>query len=368
MDVPSPLGGVVRDDQRQGRRQGVAKARVVLTLSTGSAAAAIAAAAPAPPLPARRPRRGIAQRRRARLRTPRRRATPARASTKRAFALAYASPGVRKFARELGVDLGTRQGQRRQGPHPARKTSRRSSKGALAPAREGRGAGAPARGVGGIDLLPWPKVDFAKFGPIEVEAAVADQEDLRREPAPQLGDDPARHAITTTPTSPTSRRSASQLNKENEKSGVKVTMLAFLIKAAVAALQEVPGLQRLARRRQPDPQEVLPHRLRRRHAERPGRAGDPRRRQEGRGRDREGDGRAREARARRQAQARPDAGRLLLDLEPRRHRRHLLHADHQRAGSRDPRRVPLVLEAGVETARRRRGAACCRCRCPGTTA
>jgi pyruvate/2-oxoglutarate dehydrogenase complex dihydrolipoamide acyltransferase (E2) component len=41
-------------------------------------------------------------------------------------------------------------------------------------------------------------------------------------------------------TSPTSKPSASQLNKENEKSGVKVTMLAFLIKACVAALKKYP--------------------------------------------------------------------------------------------------------------------------------
>ena len=85
------------------------------------------------------------------------------------------------------------QGQRRQGPHPASEDVEASRKGGAAPARESRGAAAAGGGVGGIDLLPWPKVDFAKFGAGRSEAAVAHQEDLRREPAPQLGDDPARH-------------------------------------------------------------------------------------------------------------------------------------------------------------------------------
>ena len=105
------------------------------------------------------------------------------------------------------------------------------------------------------------------------------------------------------------------LNKENEKAGIKVTMLAFLIKACVAALKKFPGLQRLARRRQPRLQAVLQHRLRRRHAERARRAGDQERRPEGRARDREGDGRAVGEGARRQARPGRHAGRLLLDLE-----------------------------------------------------
>jgi pyruvate dehydrogenase E2 component (dihydrolipoamide acetyltransferase) len=71
-----------------------------------------------------------------------------------------------------------------------------------------------------------------------------------------------------------------QINKENEKSGAKLTMLAFLIKACVKAHAEVSGVQQLARRRQPGAEEVLQHRLRRRHAERPGRAGDQERRPE----------------------------------------------------------------------------------------
>ena len=86
------------------------------------------------------------------------------------------------------------------------------------------------------------------------------------------------------PTSPSSRPSASQLNKENEKSGVKVTMLGLPDQGLRRRAEEVPRVQRLARRRAAGAQAVLPHRLRRRHAQRPGGAGDQGRRQEGRAR------------------------------------------------------------------------------------
>ena len=76
-----------------------------------------------------------------------------------------------------------------------------------------------------------------------------------------------------------------KVNEENAKAGIKVTPLAFLMKAVVAALKKFPT-STLARRRQPHPEAVLPHRLRGRHAERPRRAGDQGRRPEGRARDR----------------------------------------------------------------------------------
>ena len=166
MDVPAPLGGVVRDIAvKVGDK--VCEGALVLTLVTDAAQAAAA--------PARRRAAGArAHRRAAPARPPRRR--PCGASTKPAFALAYAGPGVRKLARELGVDLGDGQGQRQQGPHP--QGGRRSGGEGRRAAPAKPAAAAAGGGVGGIDLLPWPKVDFAKFGPIEVEAALADQEDL----------------------------------------------------------------------------------------------------------------------------------------------------------------------------------------------
>src|SRR5205085_7822857 len=82
----------------------------------------------------------------------------------KAFALAYGGPAVRKLARELGVDLGKVGGSGEHG-RSVRADVEAWAKGGAAstPATKAVSAG---NGVGGIDLLPWPKVDFAKFGPI----------------------------------------------------------------------------------------------------------------------------------------------------------------------------------------------------------
>src|SRR5690606_34919841 len=113
---------------------------------------------------------------------------------------------------------------------------------------------------------------------------------------------------------------------------------------------EISRVQRLARRerREPDAEEVLPHRLRRRHAQRAGGPGGARLRPQGRAGDRAGNRRTRRQGARGQARPGADERRVLLDQFARRHRRHVVHADRQRAGSGHPRRVALVDEAGLE--------------------
>ena len=139
-----------------------------------------------------------------------------------------------------------------------------------------------------------------------------------------------------------------QLNKENEKQGVKLTMLAFLIKACVAALKKFPEFNASLDGETLVLQEVLAHRVRRRHAQRTGGAGDQGRRPEGHHRDR--------ARAAASSSAKARDGKLSpADMQGGtfsisslgRHRRHLLHADHQRARGGDPRRVPLDDAAGL---------------------
>src|SRR3546814_16710113 len=75
----------------------------------------------------------------------------------------YASPAVRLFARELGVDLSRVEGSARGG-RITKDDVQQFVKGAMA-----GGGGAVAAGGGGLDLLPWPKVDFSKFGEIEVK-------------------------------------------------------------------------------------------------------------------------------------------------------------------------------------------------------
>ncbi len=151
--------------------------------------------------------------------------------------LPHASPSVRKFARELGVDLTQVKGS---GPN-GRITPddvRGFVKGVMSGATAVTGGSTGGSGVG-LDLLPWPKVDFAKFGPVEAKPLSRIKKisgaNLHRNwvMIPHVtGNDEAD--ITDL------EALRVQLNKENEKSGVKVTMLAFLVKAVVAALKKYP--------------------------------------------------------------------------------------------------------------------------------
>jgi pyruvate dehydrogenase E2 component (dihydrolipoamide acetyltransferase) len=147
-----------------------------------------------------------------------------------AFAKAHASPSVRRFARELGVNLGLVSGS---GPKQRilREDIQAYVKAELSKTRSGSGAE--------LNLLPWPQVNFAKFGPVELkplsrirkisganlhrnwvmiphvtqfdEADITDLEALRKES-----------------------------NEATRKDGVKVTILAFLMRAAISALKKFP--------------------------------------------------------------------------------------------------------------------------------
>lgn len=148
----------------------------------------------------------------------------------------YASPAVRLFARELGVDLARVQGSGRGG-RIAREDVQQYVKGVLggeAPA----GAAAPAPG-GGLNLLPWPKVDFAKFGEIETRELSRIQKISGANLARNWAMIP--HVTQHDDADITDLESLRvALNKEHEKEGVKLTMLAFLMKASVAALKKFP--------------------------------------------------------------------------------------------------------------------------------
>jgi pyruvate dehydrogenase E2 component (dihydrolipoamide acetyltransferase) len=149
---------------------------------------------------------------------------------------AHASPSVRRFGRELGVDLNQVKGSGPKG-RILPEDVRAFVKAALATG--GRPAPAPAAAGLGFNLPPWPQVDFAKFGPIErVELSR-----IRKLSGPNL------HRNWVSIPHVTNHEDADvtdleafrvQLNKENERSGVKVTMLAFLIKACVATLKKFP--------------------------------------------------------------------------------------------------------------------------------
>jgi pyruvate dehydrogenase E2 component (dihydrolipoamide acetyltransferase) len=235
--------------------------------------------------------------------------------------LPHASPSVRKFARELGVPLEEVKGSGAKGRITAedvqsftRAVMSGCEQTKSSAARSGQSAGAAAGDGAGLGLIPWPKVDFAKFGPIERKDAVAHQEDQRRQPAPQLGHDPARHQPRRCRHHRPGGLPGARLNKENEKSGVKVTMLAFLIKACVAALRKFPEFNASIDGEQLVLQAVLPHRFCRRHTQWADGAGDQGCRQEGRHADLAGDGRAGQEGARRQARPGRDVRRELHDL------------------------------------------------------
>jgi len=175
-------------------------------------------------------------------------AVPAHNPTTLAAGLPHASPSVRKFARELGVPLAEVKGTGHKGritPDDVQAFTRGVMSGtlqttAIASAVAAAVAKAPAGGGDSeLGLIPWPKVDFAKFGPIE-------RKELGRikkiSGANLLRNAVMIPAVTNHDDADITDLEAFRVstNKENEKSGVKVTMLAFLIKACVAALKKFP--------------------------------------------------------------------------------------------------------------------------------
>jgi len=155
--------------------------------------------------------------------------------------LAHASPSVRKFARELGVPIDEVKGTGPKGritQEDIQAFTRAVMKGEATTKAAGK---APAAAGGGeaLGLLPWPKVDFAKFGPIERK----DLSRIKKISGANLHRNWVMipHVTNHDDADITELEAFRvQLNKENEKSGVKVTMLAFLIKACVAALKKFP--------------------------------------------------------------------------------------------------------------------------------
>ena len=234
MDVPAPVAGNVRELKvKVGDK--VSEGTLILSLDTVAAttpaavAPAVAAAQPPAETAAPKPAAAAAA------------AAPAPSATAinaAGYNLAHASPAIRKFARELGVDLA-----RVSGSGPKGRIQHEDVQGFVKQALTGAAGAPPAASTatagGGLNLLAWPSVDFAKFGPVETRPLSRIQKisgaNLHRNwvmiPHVTNHDDADITDLEAFRV---------QLNKEMEKSGVKVTMLAFLIKAAVAALQKFP--------------------------------------------------------------------------------------------------------------------------------
>jgi pyruvate dehydrogenase E2 component (dihydrolipoamide acetyltransferase) len=163
-----------------------------------------------------------------------------------AVGLPHASPSVRKFARELGVPLNEVKGSGLKGritDSDVQSFTRSVMSGAIqtvaAQAQSKPSAAASGNDGAGLGLIPWPKVDFTKFGPIERK----EMSRIKKISGANL----LRNAIMIPAVTNHDDCDITDLeafrvstNKENEKSGAKVTMLAFLIKACVAALKKFP--------------------------------------------------------------------------------------------------------------------------------
>ena len=247
MEIPSSQSGVVKSiDVKVGDK--VKQGSVVVHLEVGAATPTSAAATSAPSTPAQpaavpAPAPVVA-------------ATPAPAAAAAAVqassapppavgqlempastaGLPHASPSVRKFARELGVDLTLVKGS-----GPKSRITQEDVQGFVKTALAGKG-GAPSAGPalgGGLDLLPWPKVDFTKFGAVTPQPLSR----IKKISGANLHRNWVMipHVTNNDEANITDLEALRlTLNKENEKSGVKVTMLAFLIKACVAALKKFP--------------------------------------------------------------------------------------------------------------------------------
>jgi len=145
----------------------------------------------------------------------------------------YATPAVRAFARELGVDLARVTGSERGG-RITKEDVQKFVKAAMS-----GGVPAATGGGNGLNLLPWPQIDFSKFGAIETQPLSR----IKKLSGANLARNWAMipHVTQFEDADITDLEALrGTLNKENEKAGTKVTMLAFLIKASVAALQKFP--------------------------------------------------------------------------------------------------------------------------------
>ncbi|MBV8531327.1 MAG: dihydrolipoyllysine-residue acetyltransferase [Candidatus Eremiobacteraeota bacterium] len=214
MEVPSEAAGVVADVKvKVGDR--VSRGAAILTLTSEVAAPVSSAPSQPQPAPAPQPQ-------------PQSKSTPA------GNGIVHAGPSIRRFARELGVDL-----QKLRGTGPNGRITREDVQGFVKSALGG-GVTAGGGATPFAGLPPWPKVDFAQYGAIE------------RKPLPRIKklSGPNLHRnwlqiphITNYDEADVTDLEAfrNEINAEQTKrGGVKLTMLAFLVKASVAALTRFP--------------------------------------------------------------------------------------------------------------------------------
>jgi pyruvate dehydrogenase E2 component (dihydrolipoamide acetyltransferase) len=233
MEIPSPQAGVVRSiTVKMGDK--ISEGAAILVLAAEGTETAPAAAQPAPPQrPVAVPSKPEAAQAPA---IPRAEPVPV-APREATLTKPHASPSVRKFARELGVDL-----SRVSGSGPKARILREDVqgfvKGVLAKGADAAPAAPPPQGAG-LDLLPWPDVDFAKFGPVELKPLSR----IRKLSGANLRRNWVMipHVTQFDEADITDLEAFRKQNTaETEKQGFKLTMLSFLIKASVTALRQHP--------------------------------------------------------------------------------------------------------------------------------
>ncbi|MEJ7747607.1 MAG: 2-oxo acid dehydrogenase subunit E2, partial [Luteimonas sp.] len=247
MEIPSSHAGVVKELRiKMGDK--IAEGSLLLILEASDAAAPAEAAAPAPaaqaaPVPASAveapPAAAPAPATAAPAPAP---VAAAPSEVPTSNAKAHASPSIRKFARELGVDLTRIAGSGPKG-RITQEDVQNFVKGVMASASPGNGSTAAKGGSGvGLDLLPWPSLDFSKFGPTELLPLSR----IKKISGPNLH----RNWVLIPHVTQFDESDVTDLEQfrvdsnaalAKAKSTVKLTMLAFVIKASVAALKKYPA-------------------------------------------------------------------------------------------------------------------------------
>lgn len=251
MEVPSAQGGVIKE-LRLKLGDKVSQGSVIGLLEVGEGAAsasppaaapapAAASAAPAVSAPVSEPAAAPAP-----VAEPASRTSPTAslppAEPPASGQVAHASPSVRRFARELGVDIPKVPGTGPKG-RITHVDVQNFVKGVIAKLASGAapvgGSGAGSADLGGMTLLPWPSIDFTKFGPIERQPLSR----IKKISGANLHRNWVRipHVTNNEEADITELESFRvKLNEEHAKAGTKFTMLAFLLKACAVALRKFP--------------------------------------------------------------------------------------------------------------------------------